>query len=199
VTHTFYLGYINAPTEGVLVLCLAQVVLGLFPSTRPLVASKFVLVGYLLSGGLTMIYALFDAARAALSDAEKRRRAVVGLYPTAISVAITLRFVVSDPHIVANPFFTMGAGLILVYQAQIAIIGHLLLSGPASFFNAGVVLCWAAGIAGALVENVPGFPSYWHFYCVFVAVVILVWDVYVIKGFSDGLDIPVFTLPKKKS
>jgi Na+-translocating ferredoxin:NAD+ oxidoreductase RnfD subunit len=52
--------------------------------------------------------------------------------------------------------------------------------------------------ASLVVPAVPGFASYWYFYCVELIAVVFAWEVYVIMGFSRGLGIPVFTLPKKK-
>jgi phosphatidylglycerophosphate synthase len=197
VTHTFYLGPINAPTEGVLSVCLVQVVVGLFPALRPLIANRYVLVAALISGCAMMGQCVYDVTKASLLDAEKRHRAIVGILPTLTSIAISVGLVVREPELMTNPWFIMAAGLILSYQAQICVIGHLLFRRPWSLFNLPVIFCLAAEGASVVVRAVPGFASYWHFYCAVLAAVVFAWDVYVIMGFSRGLGIPVFTLPKK--
>ena len=172
--------------------------MGLFPVLRPLIANRYMLIAACLCGGGMMGQCVYDVTKASVTDPEKRRRALVGILPVLTSIAISVGLILRDPDVMTNPWFIVGAGLILGYQAQICVIGHLLFRGPWSLFNLPVVFCWGVEVTSLVVREIPGFPSYWHFYSAVLVAVVLAWDVYVILGFSRVLGIPIFTLPKKK-
>jgi ethanolaminephosphotransferase len=199
VTHTFYLGYLNAPTEGVLLLVTAQISVGLWPSLHPWIENKFVFWGYLVLGGWTQAYCIFDVVNQSIKDktGEKGRRAIIGIIPGVISVGIFIGLLWFDQGLVTNLCFTMAAGFVLVYQAQQVIVAHVIGASAKTFFNAAVVIAWLVAIGGFFGVSVAGFASYWHFALIVEIALVLIWDTMVIVGLARGLQIPVFTLPKK--
>jgi hypothetical protein len=196
VTHRFYLGIINGPTEGVLLLAGAQVGVGLCPALRPLVANAAVVGVYFVLGGVTQLYCVLDAARHAARDRGARARAAA-IAPAAVTVALFAALLARDRALLASPWFTMAAGLVLCYQAQQIIVAHVVGAGPRSLFNPAIAVAWAV-VAGAwLGAPVPRFPTYWHFALAVVVALVLGWDLLVIRGLAVGLGIPVLTLPRE--
>jgi phosphatidylglycerophosphate synthase len=197
VTHHFYLGHINGPTEGLILLMIGQVMAGLFPSTLEWLQSRTVGILYLVGGCGTIISIVFDCIIQSISDRGKRWRAVIGVIPAVLSIAVFARYAITNPSNLENPFFTMSAGLILQYQAQQGIVGHLVLRGPFStFYDLGVIIAWSVAIVPEFVQVG---PEFWKYYLGLILSIMLVYDVRVILGFSRGLQIPIFTLPKRTS
>jgi phosphatidylglycerophosphate synthase len=197
VTHTFYMGYINGPTEGLILLMSAQAIVGLFPDTLTFLTSRPVGLVYLTGSAWTILYIVFACVSQSISDREKRKRAVIGVVPAAVTITIFAGYLlIFDAKLLENPFFTMSAGFILEYQAQQGIVGHLLGRNPwTTFWDPGVAVALGTALIPAVVD-VPGW--FWAGHLVVVLAVMLLFDVRVIRGFSEGLRIPIFTLPKRK-
>jgi hypothetical protein len=99
-------------------ICLVQVLVGLFLALRPLVANRCIFFGSCAFGAVVMGQCIYDVAKASLADPEKRHRAIVGILPTFVSIAITVGLMLRDPAAVANSWFIIAAGLILSYRAS---------------------------------------------------------------------------------
>jgi hypothetical protein len=90
----FYVEYLNGPTEGVLLLVTAQISVGLWPSLHPWIDNSFVFWGYLVLGGWTQAYCIFDVVNQSIKDetGEKGRRAIIGIIPEISFFTIRVMF-----------------------------------------------------------------------------------------------------------
>ncbi|KAH0794901.1 choline/ethanolaminephosphotransferase 1 [Histomonas meleagridis] len=200
VTHAFYLGYINGPDEGLTLIWVAHILVGFFPSLRQYVQSKYVFILFFMGVGLTVGMILFNVIKKSLTSNDKSvmKRALISILPCLISVKIFLSLASSPSTPYKNPFFTMSAGYVLQYGSQIIIVSFLTKRGPLRTFPLTMIVLWAVALAALFLPRVASLEHLWEGYYVLVVLIMVTFDIRVIRGLSKGLEIPVFTLKKKQ-
>jgi phosphatidylglycerophosphate synthase len=195
VTDCFYMGFINASAEGLVLLSLTHLTIGLFPCLLPLVTSKTVRILYVLGGSTTILSIIYDCAKQSISNRVKLQKSVIGIVPALVTITLFTGYVtIVDPKMAENLYFAMAAGFVLEYQAQQGIVGHLVGRSPwKTYWEPGIAVVLGVALIPAVV-SVP--ETFWMGYLALVVGLILQFDLRVVQGFSGGLHIPVLTLPK---
>jgi phosphatidylglycerophosphate synthase len=195
VTHAFYLGILNGPDEGLLLLAIIQVILGLRPSLRWFFANLGFYSIFLVAMTVTVSIIVYNVVKQSVGDQGKRERAVLGILPAVITIVLVVANVAHNQKLIYSVWFIMSAGFVLQFQSQQAIAGHLVLRPPLRLLtDPSIIILWALTFLPLVYDSQKDSLWFWKFYCAFVVAIILIFDVRVVLGLSRGLDIPVFTL-----
>jgi phosphatidylglycerophosphate synthase len=194
VTHAFYLGLINGPEEGLLSLIAMHLAVAVWPGARAYLASNPIYVGFAVMVAFTTISILLRVVKASIGDRAAQKRAVIGFLPVLISLALFVGAVIVRPSNAASPYFTMAAGFLLQYLAQLVLIAHLVGRRPTRLLtDPAAVILWIAAL-GSFIGTKTDLTQFWYLYYWAVLAAILVFDVRVVLGFTRGLEIPAFSL-----
>ena len=198
-THSFYLGPINGPDEGLTLLWIAQFIVAIFPeSTRKFINGnmKWFFIAFLVLCAYTIGEILFKVIKKSLKDREIAYRAIVSIWPPAISIALSLAHYFKNPDAAKDPFFIMSCGYVLQYLAQIIITSFLTKRSPFKIFDITLIALWAIQGA-ALVKADMLCACFWKGFCGITVLMMLVFDVRVICGLCKGLKLRAFSLKRK--
>jgi hypothetical protein len=92
-------------------------------------------------------------------------------------------------------WFTMSAGCILQFQSQQAIVAHLVMQPPLKLLiDLSVIVLWILAFVPVTYNSKESANYYWQNFLGIVIVIVLVFDVRVVWGFSSGVDIPILRL-----
>ena len=197
VTHSFFLGYINGPDEGLFFLGWLHI-LCVFDTERvwgQYLVNPVTYVIFCLCTASTVVPILYNVVKESLVDGEKARRAIIGIVPTVVLTVLFIANAFSNTFNFENPYFIMAAGLAMQFTSQITIVAYLVLRQPQRMLLDPL---WDAVVVFALF----GFVfteetwAYYYWIVVFMAIVLIMlfFDIAVIHGLSTGLGIPVFKI-----
>ncbi|OHT01342.1 CDP-alcohol phosphatidyltransferase family protein [Tritrichomonas foetus] len=198
ITHGFYLGPINGPDEGLVLLAIAQVASGLFPSIRPVARGTICKVLFSL-GMIGTIGPIFvNVIKQSLGDPEKLKKAGISIIPSIISISLFMFSAFSETNPISSPYFTMGSGLVLQFQSQMTIVAYLTLRQPSKLFTSTLAGIWLFSLMPVLITSLNVGNLYWGIFSFGILAVMVHFDLGVIFGLSRGLGIPVLTLKEKE-
>jgi len=191
VTHRFYLGKINAPDEGLLLLSISHIVVSFFPSLKHYFTTSIASYLILITFSVTIAMIIFNVLKSSIHSLQTFIRGVVAIIPCLISASVFSFIVYKNPEIVQNKFFLMSSGFLLQYGSQMLIVSHVVKRSAWRLFDLSTLLMWGS----ALLYFVPQLNAkeyFWNVYFAAIIFTILVFDLRVIHGLSKGLGIPVF-------
>ena len=198
-THRFYLGYLNAPDEGLLILILTYLFVAAVPTCLSWFRPMFILV-YVISDVLTIIVTFVNVFKLVKQNPDCKERMKYSLIPTSITVAVILilaAFHRNDIHTIA---FIMACEFILTFNSQTIIISYLVKRPPSKLFEPITICFWILALASILpfAQEYVHSGQYWIFLCGSIFTAMIFTDIRVVYGFSKGLGIPAFHIKKQK-
>ncbi|OHS96361.1 Cholinephosphotransferase 1 [Tritrichomonas foetus] len=194
ITHSFYLGYLNGPDEGILLLSILHVFVGIFPDAADWFKTPIAYGIYLICLAFTILPILFNVLRHSISDYDMRNRAFVSIIPVLITIILSITLVVLYPQISENVFFTMLSVLILQYQSQLIIVSYLVLRPPFKLFDPTLYPYWIFMCLGFICPGIVASELLSGIVLLSLVFVILYFDIGVIDGLSTGLGVSVFSI-----
>ncbi|KAI8877075.1 Choline/ethanolaminephosphotransferase [Backusella circina FSU 941] len=226
-TGVLYLGYVNAPTEGVILSCIIFILSGIYgPGIWRLPVQDIVKVSWLPSVlkempvshaviwwiGLLFLFTHAPVCFNAMYKACKKnnkpfvrtmlvQNMPIATYITCLYLWVTSPYstILSHQHFI---LFAITTGIVFGRMATKVILAHLTKSGFPKFTVLLVPL-----IVGAALTNIPRVPTIltpeleYHFilaYFTFAFVAYMRWAIVVINSFCSFLGIKCLTIPKKK-
>lgn len=196
-THSFYLGPINGPDEGLTLLWIVQFVVAFYPKCRVIAKQKWVSICFLIMCIYTVGEILFKVIKKSLKDREIAYRAIISVIPPAISIGLSLTLYFKIPSVTESPFFIMSAGYVLQYLAQIIITAFLTKRSPFKIFDITLIALWAIQLAAIVKPEMAACECFWKGFCGITVLMMVVFDVRVICGLCKGLKLRAFSLKKK--
>ena len=198
VTHSFHLGPINAPDEGLFLLSIFHVFVSIFRGSMSFFRSPFVQILYLIGALSSIVPIIVNVVRQSIYDNEKRNRALISIAPLLISIVLSIAMVFRYPDSCENTFVLLFCGFLVQYQSQLMIVSYLVKRPPLRLFDPTLYPAWIFLAAGLLFPRVLLDSWYlWGFLTICEIGVIIYFDIGVIQGLSEGLNIPVFSVPLK--
>jgi hypothetical protein len=194
VTGRFHLGVINGPDEGLFVMIFIHLAVAIYPDADKAFRRMPIYVAFIVAFVLTIVFMIRSIAAQAREDPERRNRALVGAIAPLVTVAIVVANAVHSPQSISSPWFIMGAAFVMQYQAQLAIVAHLVDRPPWRLIAEPTL------IVLLLVRLVPFSPfagdleQFWLYFFVLVVLEIVTFDLMVVFGLSRGLGIKIFTI-----
>ena len=197
VTHAFYLGYVNGPDEGLTLLWIAHLAVGVRPELRQFADLPYGRILFLTGLVITVAGNVVNVLRKAIRDKEMALRGVISLIPSAISVALSLGLVNRRPENMENPFFVMSCGYVLQFLAQIIIVSFLTKRSPWKLFHWRLVILWAIQAAALVQPQLSEYEHFWTGVCGLTVLLMVTFDICVVRGLCEALGIYAFRLKKK--
>ena len=197
VTHAFYLGYVNGPDEGLTLLWIAHLAVGVRPELRQFADLPYGRILFLTGLVITVAGNVVNVLRKAIRDKEMALRGVISLIPSAISVALSLGLVKRRPENMENPFFVMSCGYVLQFLAQIIIVSFLTKRSPWKLFHWRLVILWAIQAAALVQPQLSEYEHFWTGVCGLTVLLLVTFDICVVRGLCEALGIYAFRLKKK--
>lgn len=196
VTHKFYLGYINAPGEGLFFLAILQIVIGFFPEIVPFLQADWIFISfYVVPFFITTLTIFCSVIRHLLANPKDSLKALIGLVPTAISSALILcSFYKHKDEL--TPYLAIYSGLLIQFGAQILIVTLIVSRSPSKLFHPVLVFEWICFLY-PLIKNEFDQPLYWWFCCIVHFIFMFCYDYIVVCNFADALGIEIFTIKPK--
>lgn len=200
VTHSFYLGYLNAPDEGLLLLSIMHILVAIIPQMENWLKNPVVYILYLVGSCTCIIPIIYNVIKKSISNLEMRKRAIVGIIPILISISLTLLLVIPNPNAFENTFIMIFCSLLLQYQSQLTIVAYLVKREATRLFDKSLYIFWAILIFGAIFgSTLSEVQLFWILAVVVLNIFIVVFDIGISLSLSEGLGIPVFAIAKKEN
>ena len=197
ITHNFFLGIINAPDEGLLIIAFIHFAVGIYPPAVKLFRNKTFYLLYIIGASTSILPSIFNVIRKSISDRGAANRAMQSLIPIMISISLSFSNVFLCPQTVKNTFFIIFSGLILQYQSQMIIVSYLVNRNPSKLFNAPSIIYWILMGLGIIFPSMNTSLAIYGVILLSLIIVIIVFDVNIVDGLSNGLDISVFSIDDK--
>ncbi|KAK8878098.1 hypothetical protein M9Y10_004861 [Tritrichomonas musculus] len=195
--HAFYLGYINGPDEGLLFLAICHVLAGIFPSFKNIANFTLIQIGFVISASSTILPIIYNVCKHIINDIEKVKQAVISLIPALITISISLVSLFSDHSPISISYYIITSSLVLQYQSQMTIVAFLTLKPAIKLFDYTIGAIWLFMAIPILISSLNEGYYYWCFLTILIIGIMIYFDLGVIFGFSNGLQIPVLTLKDK--
>lgn len=200
VTHSFYLGYLNAPDEGLLLLSILHIAVAIVPQIAEWLKDPIVYFLYLLGAGSCILPIIYNVIKKSIYNLEIRQRAIIGAIPLLLSIGLTTLMITINPDAVHNTFIIIFCSLLLQYQAQLTIVAFLVKREPKRLFDSSLYIFWSFLIAACIFSNFLVYSQLFWILSTFTLIIfIVIFDIGVVLGLSEGLKIPVFTVIPKDS
>lgn len=199
VTHSFYLGYLNAPDEGLLLLSIMHILVAIIPQMENWLCNKIVYILYLIGSCTCIVPIIINVIRKSVSNLEMRKRAIISLIPLLISISLTLMLVIPNQHAFENTFITIFCSLLLQYQSQLIIVAYLVKREPQFLFDKSLYIFWSVLLVGSIFGSLCDIQIFWILAVVLLVICIAAFDIGISLSLSEGLKIPVFSIIKKES
>lgn len=200
VTHSFYLGYLNAPDEGLLLLSILHIAVAIVPQIAEWLKDPIVYFLYLLGAGSCILPIIYNVIKKSICNLEVRQRAIIGAIPLLLSIGLTTLMITINPAAVNNTFIIIFCSLLLQYQAQLTIVAFLVKREPKRLFDSSLYIFWSFLIAACIFSNFLVYSQLFWILSTFTLIIfIVIFDIGVVLGLSEGLKIPVFTVIPKDS
>lgn len=197
VTGAFYLGPINGPDEGLLLLSGLHILLGL-GLPKKLVLNGFVYFGFAACFVATIWPIMKNVLNKSKGDREMKNRAIVGLIPAIIYFIIFVLNPLRSEVCAESPFYVMAAGLAMQYLSQVTIVSHIVLRPPIKLcVDPSIIFVAIVGIVSMFITKEDILFWYWVVVCCVFFLAMVFYDVSVIVSLSKGLGIPIFTIKPK--
>ncbi|KAK8897893.1 hypothetical protein M9Y10_000123 [Tritrichomonas musculus] len=198
VTHSFYLGYLNAPDEGLLLLSILHIAVAIVPQIAEWLKDPIVYFLYLLGAGACILPIIYNVIKKSICNLEVRQRAIIGAIPLLLSIGLTALMITINPAAVHNTFIIIFSSLLLQYQAQLTIVAYLVKREPKRLFDSSLYIFWSFIIAACLFSNFLVYSQlFWILSTYTLIIFIVIFDIGVVLSLSEGLKIPVFTVIPK--
>lgn len=192
VVKKFYLGYINGPDEGLVVLAIIHILIGLVSPLRKLATHISVTVIFLLLFVYFLVCTLYDVTKHLIDHSGDLKNALLSFSPALITFLLSIFIAYFNTNVISTPYFVLSCGLIFEFCAQNLIVSHLVRRPPRALFSYPVITLWILLFLGFFFNNA---QLYFLYLFIAVLLVMVVFDVAIVYGFSSGLGIPIFTLP----
>ncbi|EAX99214.1 CDP-alcohol phosphatidyltransferase family protein [Trichomonas vaginalis G3] len=195
-THKFYLGYLNGPDEGLFILGVVQILVGIKPDLKSKFDSKFINYGFLICFALTICLVIFDVLVETFQNPAIFCRGIASVIPCWITFSIFLGHAIRYNFENLSPFFIMLCGLVLQFGGQMIIIAIITARPAKRLYSKVVILEWIV----LLIPFIPGFKSdnlFWQICFYAHLLVMLVTDINVVYSLSTGIGIPIFHIIPK--
>jgi hypothetical protein len=96
-------------------------------------------------------------------------------------------------------WFTLAAGLVLAYQAQQAVVACVTGMPPIRLLlEPGIIVMWSLFIIPLIARLTTGCWVYWFLAFVVIVVIMVYYDIRVVVNLSEGLGVPVLTIPPRR-
>lgn len=196
VLHEFHLGVINGPDEGLFLIAVVHALATLVPQSvlSTLFNNWFFYVLFIAGVIMTIAPIALNIYRKARGDDERVNRFLVATAFSAVPVVLNLFMGNMLTGGLGNVMFTLCASLTLQFQAQIVIFSFLTKRKPARLFTVSILAVWGASIAAFLIALTTGLMGIYVVLFLGIIGIIVLFDIDVCTGLSDGLGIPVFTI-----
>lgn len=197
VNHRFYLGPINGPDEGLTLLYIAHLAVGFCPELQFIAKTNAIKYIFLISAALTIGSILLSVIRHCIQNPESWKIAVVSVLPCLISTAIFVTLQLNNEKAANDIHFIMSAGYVLQYGAQVIIVSCLVNRPPLRLFNVQTILLWIIALCAFFIPGINAIRHFWKYYFVLIVGIMILYDIDVIFGLSQGLEIhPLKIKPK---
>ena len=192
-TGSFYLGVINGPDEGLLLLSIAHLLSAVFPwGLYKCSHSIWIDTGYIICFAGTVLLTMHGIyKKGAISTALKT------LLPVLVTIAIFLTIGIKTPYMFENFWFVISACFVLQYQGQLLIFSHLVNRSWLYMIDLRILIQWFLAIFLYII-CVDFEINYWIPYFVVQMVLLVSFDIGVVRALSKGLDLPVFRLKSEQ-
>ena len=198
VTHSFYLGYLNAPDEGLFLLSIFHVVVAFFPDVSDFLKQPFIYLLYLVGASSCILPIFVNVIKKSIFSSEMRQRAIIGIIPLLISITLTSILFSFNPSATKNTFIMFFSSLLLQYQAQLTIVAFLVKRDAKRLFDPSLYIFWSILFIGILFSNfLVESILFWIISTFLLIIFIIIFDVGVIHGLSEALSIPIFSVSKE--
>lgn len=195
-TGSFYLGVLNGPDEGLLFLSILHIIVGFIREVGEIANYSLFKICFDLSMIITIGFILYDVYNKSKADPSKITPALLSLCPFLVSCILLIINYVKMPTKESSSFIFL-TGLLIEFQGQQLIVGHLVGRDPFKQIDFSIYVLWALLIV-PLFQEMKNW--YWIFLCFVLFGFVIFFDFRVILGLSHGLNIPVFTVvPKNES
>ena len=180
--------FINGPYEGLFVLSLIYLFLGLYPRFTVFFISDICEYIVLCVFGLQALLIICDVVYKCIQNHNFIRNSILTTLPFIFSLAlIALNFYTIDPD---NPYFIFTAGLLLEFQAQQLFIGHIVGRSPSQISDFSLNIIWPLFLVPLVLEE----DNYLFYKILFILMVIsvLILDFRVIFDLKKVLKFSLF-------
>ena len=198
-THRFYLGYFNAPDEGLLILMIVYLFIAAAPQCLTWFRPGFV-IAYLISDLFTVLVTFKNVYSFVKDHQECKQRMKYSLIPTSITVSVICALAFFHQEYIHSVTFIMACEFILTFNSQTIIISYLVKRPPSKLFEPITFIFWFVALGSLLPSAKPYVESgvYWSILCGGMLMAMIITDLRVVYGFSKGLEIPAFRIKKQK-
>ena len=197
ITGKFYLGYINGPDEGLFVLAIVQIVVGINPRSRFIFQHWIFEFGFIVGFFFTVLIIVIDVFKEIKREPALIKKAVISIFPCIITTTVfALNYHLMD-KLYLSPYFIMLCGLILQYGGQMIIVATLTKRSETKLYTKPVIVEWIACCVALLMTFTDFFNLYEYFWFTFFFIhllLMIITDITVIFGLSAGLGIPIFSI-----
>jgi len=193
VTHKFYLGPINGADEGVFLLGITQIAIGIFPGLTDFVDNLVTKILFLIIFAITVIMIVNNVVAEVIREPSEKKKAIVSILPMIVSIIVfCLVFCFSKTDL--STFFIISSGLVLQYGGQLVIIAILVKRPASKVFNSTLAIMWIGALIPVFDQSVIQSETYWGLYFYIIIFLMVFHDIRVIYSFSVGIGIPVFSI-----
>jgi phosphatidylglycerophosphate synthase len=193
--HKFYLGYLNGADEGIFLLGVCQILIGIFPEYAPIFEHDFFTYGFIFFFLLTLGIIFYDVFKGSKEDPSIIAPSFISFMPCVITFTIFAinEYLISPDFL--SPYFIMLCGLMLQFGGQMIIVAILTGRPAKKLFSPIAIIEWIAAALPILpIDMLRNNEYYWFFFFWAHLTVMIVTDIRVIFGLSSGLGIPIFTI-----
>ena len=198
-THRFYLGYFNAPDEGLLILMIVYLFVAAAPECLSWFRPAFI-VAFVICDILTILLTFVNVFKFVKDHQECRHRMIYSLIPTSITVAVICILALFHKNYIHTVTFIMACEFILTFNSQTIIISYLVKRPVSRLWEPITILFWIASLCSLLPYSQKYVESglYWFVLCAAIFLAMVITDIRVVYGLSKGLNIPAFHIKKQK-
>ena len=184
-TRHSYLPLINGQSEGVFCLSLIYIFLGLFPRYTAFFIRPKVERCILITFGLNSIVIIVSVIYKCVKNHNFIRNSILTTLPLIFSLAlICLNFYTISPNSIC---FILITGLLLTFQAQQLVIGHIAGRSPAQISDYSLNIIWPLQLVPLVLEE-----NNQLFYKILLGLLVgamVIFDIRVVVGFIQGLNV----------
>jgi hypothetical protein len=193
-SYSEFVAHARTNNTPILSFCLFHIAVAVFPEIRSLLRTFPFLILFVCFIFLNGRQNIVNVIKKSFLDSNARSRAVCGLMPLIISVALFARNVRWYRRSWAFPYLAISMGFVMIYHIQQIILVNLVGRSPWRLFSVLDFVFWIPILTSRFVDQPEFGYWFWVWYSLAIGIIVFLFDVLVVWRFSRGLKISVFVI-----